>query len=117
VDTADMWKYLKKEIQPTKLANILHELGLEGWNLHNAGNDAVYTVQAMLGTAIKHITDKKKSDREMGATVVCGLTAANVGAMNRVQEGAWANDDTVPGVEHLLSSKLVLHDGKLDSSQ
>ncbi len=55
-----MWKYLKHETDSTKLAAILHDLNLDGWNLHNAGNDAVYTLQAMIGTAIKHVTDKDK---------------------------------------------------------
>lgn len=60
VDTADMWKYLKKTPNPTKLGIALYELGLPAWNLHNAGNDAVYTLQVMIGTAIKHIVDKEK---------------------------------------------------------
>jgi DNA polymerase III alpha subunit (gram-positive type) len=60
VDTADMWKYLKKETNPAKLGVILHDLGMVGWNLHNAGNDAVYTLQVMVGLAIKHIVQKGK---------------------------------------------------------
>ena len=48
-----MWKYVKRETNPAKLAVVLQELGLIGWNLHNAGNDAVYTLQAMIGLAIK----------------------------------------------------------------
>lgn len=60
IDTADMWKYLKKETNPAKLGAILQDLGLMGWNLHNAGNDAVYTLQVMIGLAIKHIVDKNR---------------------------------------------------------
>ena len=59
-DTAIMWRYLKRETNPRNLGSILAELGIIGWNLHNAGNDAVYTLQAMIGIAIKHIEEKQK---------------------------------------------------------
>jgi DNA polymerase III alpha subunit (gram-positive type) len=60
-DTSTMWKYLKRESNARSLGSILAELGIEGWNLHNAGNDAVYTLQAMLGIAIKHMDERQKS--------------------------------------------------------
>ncbi|KAH7360579.1 hypothetical protein BKA65DRAFT_188777 [Rhexocercosporidium sp. MPI-PUGE-AT-0058] len=59
-DTAIMWRYLKREANPRNLGSILADLGIIGWNLHNAGNDAVYTLQAMIGIAIKHIEEKQK---------------------------------------------------------
>ncbi|KAE8451292.1 hypothetical protein EG329_004457 [Mollisiaceae sp. DMI_Dod_QoI] len=86
VDTADMWKYLKHETDSTKLAAILHDLNLDGWNLHNAGNDAVYTLQAMIGTAIKHVTDKDKPqdilDHEKRHRLVKNIAKAPVGAID-----------------------------------
>ncbi len=66
-DTAAMWKYHKRETNPRNLGSILQELGLENWFLHNAGNDAVYTLQAMVGIAIKHLNDRKK-EKEMKDT-------------------------------------------------
>lgn len=63
-DTASMWRYVKREPNPRSLGLILYELDLTGWNLHNAGNDAVYTLQAMIGIAIKHIVDKQNMDKE-----------------------------------------------------
>jgi hypothetical protein len=60
-DTAFMWRYLKRETNPRNLGSILAELGIIGWNLHNAGNDAVYTLQAMVAIAIKHIEEKQKA--------------------------------------------------------
>jgi hypothetical protein len=60
-DTAFMWRYLKRESNPRQLGMILLELGIVGWHLHNAGNDAVYTLQAMVAIAIKQIEDKQKS--------------------------------------------------------
>ncbi|KAH8815693.1 hypothetical protein F5884DRAFT_627218, partial [Xylogone sp. PMI_703] len=51
IDTAKMWQYHKNETQPRSLSLVLADIGIPGWNLHNAGNDAVYTLQAMLGIA------------------------------------------------------------------
>jgi hypothetical protein len=44
---------------------ILYELEIIGWYLHNAGNDAVYTLQAMLAIACKHLEDKMKKKDEV----------------------------------------------------
>ncbi|KAL2074789.1 hypothetical protein VTL71DRAFT_8568 [Oculimacula yallundae] len=63
-DTAIMWRYLKRESNPRNLGSILADLGIIGWNIHNAGNDAVYTLQAMIGISIKHIEEKQKKKRE-----------------------------------------------------
>lgn len=60
-DTASMWRYLKREPNPRNLGMILYELEIAGWNLHNAGNDAVFTLQAMIAMSIKHIEDKQKA--------------------------------------------------------
>ncbi|KAB8296896.1 hypothetical protein EYC80_002305 [Monilinia laxa] len=63
-DTTLMWRALKREVNPRSLATILAEIGISGWNLHNAGNDAVYTLQAMLGIACKHLADRKHAQNE-----------------------------------------------------
>jgi hypothetical protein len=59
-DTASMWRYIKRDINPRSLGSILAELDITGWNLHNAGNDAAYTLQAMIKIAIKHLQDREK---------------------------------------------------------
>ncbi|KAG9240102.1 hypothetical protein BJ878DRAFT_320174 [Calycina marina] len=58
-DTASMWRVLKRETNPRNLGQVLTELDITGWNLHNAGNDAAYTLQAMIRIAIKHLVDKQ----------------------------------------------------------
>ncbi|QSZ30659.1 hypothetical protein DSL72_000217 [Monilinia vaccinii-corymbosi] len=63
-DTTLMWRALKRESNPRSLAAILAEIGIAAWNLHNAGNDAVYTLQAMLGIACKHLVDRKMERKE-----------------------------------------------------
>ncbi|TVY54585.1 Uncharacterized protein LSUE1_G009553, partial [Lachnellula suecica] len=57
VDSANMWKYMTRDNNPRKLAMILAELRLIGWNLHNAGNDAVYTLWAIIGISCKHLKE------------------------------------------------------------
>ncbi|KAL8806831.1 MAG: hypothetical protein Q9182_001091 [Xanthomendoza sp. 2 TL-2023] len=52
LDTADLYRAWKHHQNPTKLGSILLDLEIVGWNLHNAGNDAAYTLQALLGIAI-----------------------------------------------------------------
>ncbi|KAF7949015.1 hypothetical protein EAE96_008191 [Botrytis aclada] len=63
-DTTLMWRALKREVNPRSLSTILAEIGIAAWNLHNAGNDAVYTLQAMLGIACKHLVDRKIERKE-----------------------------------------------------
>lgn len=65
LDTVAMWRAVTGEQSARGLSHIMYELELESWNTHNAGNDAVYTVHAMIGTCIKDLKDKaEKADGE-----------------------------------------------------
>jgi len=63
VDTANIWKYMTRDNNPRKLAMILAELRLIGWNLHNAGNDAVYTLWALIGISVKHLKEHAERNK------------------------------------------------------
>ncbi|KAI5207987.1 hypothetical protein AUEXF2481DRAFT_32417 [Aureobasidium subglaciale EXF-2481] len=67
-DTALMWRALTGEPNARGLSHIMYALDLESWNTHNAGNDAVYTVHAMIGCCIKGLKDKaaKKNEDDEG---------------------------------------------------
>ncbi|KAL8847317.1 MAG: hypothetical protein Q9221_007633 [Calogaya cf. arnoldii] len=52
LDTADLYRAWKHHQNPSKLGAILMEMEMVGWNLHNAGNDAAYTLQALIGIVI-----------------------------------------------------------------
>lgn len=56
LDTAVMYRVWRREQNPTALGRILHGFDIAGYNLHNAGNDAVFTVQAMLGICVRDAT-------------------------------------------------------------
>ncbi|KAH0016262.1 hypothetical protein KCU78_g7920, partial [Aureobasidium melanogenum] len=62
-DTAAMWRAVTGEQSTRGLAHIMYALELESWNTHNAGNDAVYTIHAMIGICIKDL-QKKASDED-----------------------------------------------------
>ncbi|RHZ57551.1 hypothetical protein CDV55_101078 [Aspergillus turcosus] len=48
IDTAELYRIIRSETNQRSLAGILGELGIIGWNLHNAGNDARYTLEALV---------------------------------------------------------------------
>ncbi|KAK1585988.1 QDE-2-interacting protein [Colletotrichum navitas] len=58
LDTKDMYQAWRQETQGRSLAAVLTDLGIPHSNLHNAGNDAAYTMQAMLGLAVAARVDK-----------------------------------------------------------
>jgi hypothetical protein len=47
------------------LDTVLTDLSIIGWNLHNAGNDAVYTMQALIGLCLVEAIIRKDSDGEL----------------------------------------------------
>ncbi|PGG99766.1 hypothetical protein GX51_06138 [Blastomyces parvus] len=53
LDTSILFRVLKRETEPTSLSKILVDLGITGWNLHNGGNDARYTMEALIGITLK----------------------------------------------------------------
>jgi hypothetical protein len=46
MDTAKIYQAWRRDPQPTSLGRILVDFDIIGWKLHNAGNDAMYTVSA-----------------------------------------------------------------------
>lgn len=59
IDTALMYRYFRREMNPRNLGATIADLGIVGWNLHNAGNDAVYTLQAMISIAFKQLQSQQ----------------------------------------------------------
>ncbi|OJD13377.1 hypothetical protein AJ78_06166 [Emergomyces pasteurianus Ep9510] len=53
LDTSILFRVLKRETEATSLGKILADLGITGWNLHNGGNDARYTMEAMIAITLK----------------------------------------------------------------
>lgn len=53
LDTVSLFRVLKRNSNGVSLSGIMSDLDMPAWNLHNAGNDARYTLQAMIGIALK----------------------------------------------------------------
>ncbi|KAL7273915.1 hypothetical protein RUND412_003207 [Rhizina undulata] len=58
IDTANMWKAISRDPNGRGLSTVLLELDIEFWNLHNAGNDAAYTLQAAIKIAEMGVSTK-----------------------------------------------------------
>lgn len=52
IDTAELFRIWKRETQPRSLGAVLAEFGRPAWNLHNAGNDARYTMEVLVRIAL-----------------------------------------------------------------
>ena len=52
LDTGILYRVLVKEQQTRSLARVLGGVGKTGWYLHNGGNDARYTLEALVGIVV-----------------------------------------------------------------
>ena len=68
LDTSILFRVLKRETQASGLSKVLLDLGITGWNLHNAGNDARYTMEAMIAIALRARMQDHKADEERAST-------------------------------------------------
>lgn len=66
LDTAPLYKAFKNESQPRNLASIVTNLGLQCFFMHNGGNDARYTLEALVALAVQSrlLEDTKTSGEE-----------------------------------------------------
>jgi hypothetical protein len=53
LDTASLYKALTNENNKKSLGSLLLDYDITGWYLHNAGNDARYTLEALIGLIIQ----------------------------------------------------------------
>ncbi|EXJ92416.1 hypothetical protein A1O3_00967 [Capronia epimyces CBS 606.96] len=53
LDTAPLYRVLKQETQPRSLSSILDDLGIPCYFPHNGGNDARYTMEALIAMVVK----------------------------------------------------------------
>jgi hypothetical protein len=63
-DTREMHQYVLRSNDSASLASVLSYLDIPYRYLHNAGNDAVYTLQAMVGLAVKRMGMSMETQRE-----------------------------------------------------
>jgi hypothetical protein len=61
LDTQLVYQALKDESNPRSLDSTLREFGIIPMNLHNAGNDAVYTMQALIAMTVAEAVNRPES--------------------------------------------------------
>ena len=66
LDTATLYKVLTRESQTRSLTSIMGDLGRTAWYAHCGGNDARYTLEALIGLVIKARIqdDQEKATRQ-----------------------------------------------------
>ncbi|OTB08354.1 hypothetical protein M426DRAFT_316978 [Hypoxylon sp. CI-4A] len=64
VDTKSMFQRLQRSVNGRGLKTVCEELGIPGRNFHNAGNDATYTLRAMIVIAVKQLLESPKAKKE-----------------------------------------------------
>ncbi|OSS43500.1 hypothetical protein B5807_11871 [Epicoccum nigrum] len=64
LDTAVMYRVWRREQNPTALDKILNDFDIAGFNVHNAGNDAVFTVQAMLAICVREASIRGSTEMD-----------------------------------------------------
>ena len=104
LDTSELHRALIREWQPHSLAGILLEFDLQAWNLHNAGNDAVYTLWAMFAVCIKSASErgspeaKKRVEEKRKEAVKDAVAKASERAMEELE--GWSDEGEELGNEH-----------------
>lgn len=108
-DTSTMYRAFSQESNPRNLGHVLYLCEVDAWNLHNAGNDAVFTLQAMLGLCVKDAAENRGDlrqwrSREREAELEKRIEIAKQEAEERVRDAAegWELDDGDDGGVPLL---------------
>ncbi|MCJ1289292.1 hypothetical protein MMC34_000824 [Xylographa carneopallida] len=108
LDTADVYRALKCDASGINLGSILCDLGLTGWNLHNAGNDAAYTLQALIRVAFKALAPKEERQaKTFDERTEAAVTAAADRIVEEDEEWnvALGDDDGGPAVNMMDQPK------------
>ena len=90
LDVAVLYKILKNEANPRSLGSVMADLGRDAWSLHNGGNDARYTMECLIGLAIKsRLEDDVKAQAE-------AEPKPRLAAEAEAATAAWVASDAVP---------------------
>lgn len=80
IDNQRIQQHRKRFPNPQGLGSVLRELEIEHFYLHNAGNDAVYTLQSMLALTVRMRVNSLSKEPKPGKRLVllrCGFPSVN----------------------------------------
>ena len=92
IDTIDLFKAMKFVQNAPSLGTVLLELGLTGWHLHNAGNDAGYTMEALVGICFAAVTATAKTFPDQ-SKVEAAVAEAQARLIEDFEEWEIANEE------------------------
>ena len=69
LDTATLFRTIRGEANTRSLGNVLNYFKMTGWYLHNAGNDARYTMEAMVQIAVHSRRHVKEGSGQVSPTM------------------------------------------------
>jgi hypothetical protein len=92
LDTATMFHGLKRDVHSRGLENVLGSLGILGWNLHNAGNDARYTLEAMVRMIINARAALDKRPQELSGDYMDWAARPIANKDSALHELAWQTE-------------------------
>lgn len=90
IDTKAMYQAYTRDTSPRSLSNIMNDFDFIAWHPHNAGNDAVFTMWAMLATCVQDAAERgtEESKKKHEERVKNKLDSAIETAKERAQEDA-----------------------------
>lgn len=62
IDTSDLYKASRREVRQSALSTLLLQYGIAAKHLHNAGNDASYTLRVMVAIALDHSQNRRNAE-------------------------------------------------------
>jgi hypothetical protein len=98
LDTATLYKVFTRDTQTKSLTSIMAELGRAAWYAHNGGNDARYTLEALVGLVVKA---RIQDDEEKAAKAVALRQALEKDTWNADPNG---NTTPVAGGQEKLNA-------------
>lgn len=117
LDTAELYKAMMKDQNPRSLAGLLYDLEIAGFYLHNGGNDARYTLEALVAMTVK----ARQMDDQKNAAQTAEVKDRNFEQARReaeedfdaydaafAEDRAKADESLVPFSQTLLSTHAVL---------
>ncbi|EEA27509.1 hypothetical protein TMatcc_004195 [Talaromyces marneffei ATCC 18224] len=92
LDTATMFQALKRDVHVRGLENVLASLGILSWHLHNAGNDARYTLEAMIRMIINARAVLDKAPHELSGNYIDWAVRPVSNSDTTVHKLAWQTE-------------------------
>jgi hypothetical protein len=102
MDTQAMYQAYTRDTSPRGLGGVMNDFDITAWHLHNAGNDAAYTIYAMLATCVQDAAErgteasKKKHDERAKIKLESAIEAAKERAKEDAEGWDVSEDGGVP---------------------